>query len=294
MWSSRTLHLALLTFILTWHSYARAKAQHTWRGFIVRHPESISGAWEAREGSSFIGLQIHLMTEVKGMPRTLHGVDQTFLAADIEVYERNTPERKIGEGNWYQDNSPGVDWSGFHLTIRPTNATIKPIVSVDLTLNSASETWTGHYRRGSVDHDVVLTRPSRDRNDVLSPFVGTWRRSTPGNNCLHITQAECGALVAWSDDLMAPGDMRYANGLRPPDRTLEQFGSIAQIATPSARSVVVELKALSAGCCSIFTGGKLADDSLSIQSYAGSRTTTRVISGFWTRVRANSCIESKR
>jgi hypothetical protein len=64
---------------------------------------SLSGAWEAREGSSFIGLQIHLMTQVKDRPLTLRGVDQTFLSADIAVYERNTSERKLGDGNWYED-----------------------------------------------------------------------------------------------------------------------------------------------------------------------------------------------
>jgi hypothetical protein len=292
MWSSRTLHLVLLTFLQPWLSYARAEAPHPWRGFIVQHPELISGVWEAREGSSFIGLQIHVMTEVKGMPRTLQGVDQTFLAADIEVYERDGPERKVGDGNWYQDNSPGVEWSGWHLRIRPTEARVKPIISIDLTLNPTSETWTGHYHRGSVDREVVLTRPRRGQNDVPSPFVGTWRRSLM-NNCLHIAQAEGGALVAWSDDLIAPGNMRYATGLHPPARTLEQFGSIAQIATPSARSVVVELKALSAGCCSIFTGGKLSDDSRTIQSDAAPRTKTGGNSASWTRVRGNSCIESR-
>jgi hypothetical protein len=63
------------------------------------------------------------------------------------------------------------------------------------------------------------------------------------NNCLHIAQAKDGALVAWSDDLMAPGTKRYAKGLHPPDETLEQFGSFAKIATLSIKSVLIELKA---------------------------------------------------
>ena len=112
------------------------------------------------------------------------------------------------------------------------------------------------------------------------------------NNCLHIAQAEDGALVAWSDDLMVPGTMRYANGLHPPDETLDQFGSFAQIATPSARAVVIELKALTPGCCSVFTGGVLTDDAGSIQGDLAPRG--RAASDpAWMRVRGNSCIEAR-
>jgi hypothetical protein len=112
------------------------------------------------------------------------------------------------------------------------------------------------------------------------------------NNCLHIAQAEDGALVAWSDDLMAPGTMRYAKGLHPPDETLEQFGSFAQIATPSARSVVIELKAFSAIGRSVVTGGVLTKDGSSIQTGpapSGSATSDPA----WTRVRENSCVEAR-
>jgi hypothetical protein len=283
------MSVSALIFLLAWPYFAHAEAKSTWRGLIVHRPESISGTWEAKEGSSVIGLEIRLTTEVGGRPLTLRGVDQTFLVADIEVYERHTPQQKIGDGNWFQDNSPGVEWDGWHLRIRPTRADQKPIVALDLILNPASGTWTGRYHRGSVDHDVVLTRPSRAREDVPSPFVGTWRRSDPptsmNNNCLHIAQAENGALVAWSDDLMTPGKMRWANGIQPPNKTLEQFGSIALITTPSARSLIIELKALSPGCCSIFSAGRLTGDSRTIQAQS---------SAVWTRVRGDSCIDNGR
>ena len=128
VWTVRVLKWTLLTVALPWFPYARGEAARTWRGLIVPHPESLSGTWEAREGSSFIGLQIHLMTQVKGRPLTLRGVDQTFLSADIEVYERDTSERKLGDGNWYQDNSAGVEWSGWHLTIRPVNPIMQPVI----------------------------------------------------------------------------------------------------------------------------------------------------------------------
>jgi hypothetical protein len=284
VWSVRVLKWILMILALPWLS-AHAQASRTWRGLIVPHPESLSGVWEAREGSSFIGLQIHLMTQVKGRPLTLRGVEQTFLSADIEVYERDTSERKPRDGNWYKDNSAGVEWSGWHLTIRPSNAMRQPVVEIDLTLNPKSETWTGRFRRGLIDRNLVLARPSRSRKDVLSPFVGTWRRSTLMNNCLHIAQAEDGALVAWSDDLVTPGTMQYANGLHPPNETLDEFGSFAQLTTPSARSVVIELKALSAICCSVFAGGVLTDDAGSIQSRSDALA--------WTRVRGNSCIEGR-
>jgi hypothetical protein len=270
-----------LIFLLAWPYLAHAEAKSTWRGLIVQHPESISGNWEAKEGSSVIGLEIHLTTEVGGRPLTLRGVSQTFLAADIEIYERQTPQQRIGDGNWFRDNSPGVEWNGWHLRIRPARADQKPI-AVDLILNPASGTWTGRYHRGSVDHDVVLTRPSREREDAPSPFVGTWISSTLMNNCLHIAQAENGALVGWSDDLITPGKIRWANGIQPPSKTPEQFGSIALITTSSARSLVIELKALSAGCCSIISGGQLTEDSRTL------RLNGRAA---WTRIRGYSCIE---
>lgn len=168
------MSVSALIFLLAWPYLAHAEAKSTWRGLIVHRPESISGTWEAKEGSSVIGLEIRLTTEVGGRPLTLRGVDQTFLVADIEVYERHTPQQKIGDGNWFQDNSPGVEWDGWHLRIRPTRADQKPIVALDLILNPASGTWTGRYHRGSVDHDVVLTRPSRAHEEAPSPFVGTW------------------------------------------------------------------------------------------------------------------------
>ena len=103
------------------------------------------------------------------------------------------------------------------------------------------------------------------------------------NNCVHITQEQDGSLVAWSDDLIAPGALRHANGLKPPAETLESYGSIVQANAQDAESIRLEMKALNPICCSIPMGGILSHDHRFIRS-ADNRADRA-----WRKVAGNSC-----
>jgi hypothetical protein len=105
-------------------------------------------------------------------------------------------------------------------------------------------------------------------------------------NCIHIVQTGSESLAAWSDDLATPGALRYANGIRPPVETFEHYGSIALVEVVSLRTVLIELKALTAGCCSITYTGNLAPNGGAIQETRGGDA----IRSNWTRARGNSCV----
>lgn len=291
----RFTSVSALIFLLAFSLFTRAQVASKWRGLIVHRPEEMSGAWEAKDGAGVVGLEICLSTAVGGKPVSLQGVDQRFLSAEIVVYERHAHQQSIRDGDWFEDNSAGVDWEGYHLRIRSSRGGAERPMALDLIFDPVSSIWKGHYQWGAVDRDVILTRPNRARHAALSPFVGTWTRSGIGNNCLHIAQAVDGGFVAWSDDLVAPGVLRYANGLQAPTRTVERFGSIALLDIPSERSIKIELKAFSALCCSIISGGTLTRDSRTIQtSMEMTEQHVPQSAAAWTRVRGDSCIYSNQ
>ena len=106
------------------------------------------------------------------------------------------------------------------------------------------------------------------------------------NNCIHIVQTGSESLAGWSDDLATPGALRHANGTPPPVETFEQYGSIALVEAASPRTVSIELKALTAACCSITYTGKLEPNGKEIQGTLGGNA----MQSNWTRVRGNSCV----
>jgi hypothetical protein len=72
--------------------------------------------------------------------------------------------------------------------------------------------------------------------------------------------------------------------------TFERYGSIALVETPSPRTVLIELKALTAGCCSITYAGKLTPNGKEIQEgQSGS-----ALGSTWTRMRGDSCVVGPR
>jgi hypothetical protein len=262
----------------------------TLRGTTIDHPERMSGSWEVKGEYAIYGLHIQLTTKVDGAPATLTGVRQIFHDATIEVYQRTGPTRKTGDGNWFSDDSPEVQWNAKHLALGHAATQAGPAVQLDLTFDPVHEIWSGRFRRGSFDRRVTLLRPHPKTDVARSPFVGTWSRPALMNNCIHIVQTEIGSLASWSDDLSTPGALRYANGLRPSMETFERYGSIALVEVPSPRTVLIELKALTAICCSIFYAGKLTPDGKEIQSgQSGS-----AIRDNWTRMRGDSCVAAPR
>ena len=257
------------------------------RGFSLENPEFISGFWESHQFDRVVGLHIGLVTTVAGAPSSLVGVKQVVKLAEIQVYQRDGPKRVRGDGNWFVDDSPGVQWTGRQIIIeRPANAAI-PAIRLNLIFYPEHSSWKGRSRRGTFDHTVTLVRPHPKAGITKSPFVGTWYRPTLMNNCLHIVQTGEGALSGWSDDLVTPGRIRYANGIKRPTETVEEYGSIALVQIASPTTLFLELKAFSAVCCSITSG-------LQLPSGVGAAKHSEV--GVqrpeeWSRVEGTSCVK---
>jgi len=254
-------------------------------GSIIEQPEKVSGIWETENGTGVIGIDIELMTTVKGAPATLKGVPQFFRYAQIAVFERRGAAWAFGDANWFTTDAGGARWSENHLEMHGMTNPPKgaPEIVVDLRFDPRTKSWSGRFHRGQVDRVVTLLRPHRRRVQAQSPFVGTWKRGDVMNNCVHVAQEADGQLVAWSDDLIAPGAMRYANGLKPPAETLEEYGSVVQVSAEDGDRIRMELKVLSAMCCSIHTGGILSSDHKYIRS-ADDRADRE-----WRRVEGDSC-----
>jgi hypothetical protein len=285
--SSRLVPLVLFIFLPSRVPAQQPQpARGTMRGSVIDQPERVSGSWEVKGDHAIYGLHIELTTRVDGAPITLLGVQQIFYSALIGVYERTGPTRKVGDGNWFSDESPQIRWTDRHLVLKQAETPISPEVQLDLTFDPVSERWSGRFRRGNFDRSVTLLHPHPETAVARSPFAGTWSRPTPMNNCIHIVQTGSESLASWSDDLAMPGAFRYANGIRPPVETFEHYGAIALVEAASPRTVSIELKALTAACCSITYTGKLEPNGKEIQGTLGGNA----MQNNWTRVRGNSCI----
>ncbi len=256
------------------------------RGSTLENPELISGSWESDQFDSVVGLHIKLMTTVAGAPSSLVGVNQFFNHAEIQVYQREGPKRILGDGNWFEYDS-GVQWTGRHIIIEHAAIAATPAIQLNLIFDPEHSTWKGHLRRGTFDHDVTLIRPHAKTGIARSAFVGTWYRATLMNNCLHIVQTGEGTLSGWSDDLVTPGRIRYANGIKRPTETIEEYGSIALVQIASPTTLFLELKAFSAMCCSITSGLQLpAGMGAAKHSQAGIQRLDE-----WRRVEGTSCVK---
>ena len=196
--------LVMLLFIAVIGRRWACAADTMVRGSTLENPELISGSWESDQFDSVVGLHIKLITTVAGAPSSLVGVKQVFNLAEIQVYQRDGPKRIMGDGNWFEDDSPGVQWTGRHIIIERAAIAATPAIQLNLIFDPEHSTWKGHLRRGTFDHDVTLIRPHPKTGIAGSPFVGTWYRVTSMNNCLHIVQTGEGTLAGWSDDLVNP------------------------------------------------------------------------------------------
>jgi hypothetical protein len=192
--------------------------------------------------------------------------------------------------DWFSDESPQLLLIDKHLLLKQAATRIGPEIQLDLTFDPVTDRWSGRFRRGTFDRLVTLLRPHPETAVAKSPVVGTWSRPALMNNCIHIVQTGSEPLAGWSDDLATPGALRYANGIRPPVETFEQYGSIALVEAVSPRAVLIELKALTAGCCSITYAGKLTPDGKEIR--AGQNGSA--IRSDWTRIKGDSCIAAPR
>ena len=266
-------------------------------GSAIRHSERLSGLWETKDGHGIIGVHIKLTTIVRGAPATLSGVNQILDHAAVQIFVQRGLSRTLGDGNWFRDDSDGVEWNGDHLKIY---SAAKPELSfpetqIDLRFDRLTDSWRGQFHRGDVEREVVLERPHMGSGATSSPLVGTWKRSTVMHNCLHIAQEESGALVAWMDDLEAPGAMKYANGLKPPNEAVESYGTPVLVSAQTRRGILFEPDAFSAIAPPTYTGGMLSPDGNYIRIHSDGDSLTRNNQHLedWRRVRGSSCISAR-
>lgn len=267
----------------------RVSADGWLKGSTIRHPEKLAGLWEVDLHHRIFGLQIVLTTRARKSPKAPDGSIQICDQAAIEVFEQMGPMRADGEGNWFQTDSPGVAWNGNHLKIDPATPS-DPDIDVDLRYDPEAEAWTGRFHRNGLDETATLRRPRPATGTPKSPFPGTWKHAGVVNNCMHIVEGAGGDLHAWSDDVLAPGALKYANGIPAPRETIETYGFTGQVELHSAHSIFVRLKALSPVCCSIDAGGVLSPDGTRIRSNIQTENNRNPGSDDWVRVKGDSCL----
>jgi hypothetical protein len=261
------------------------------KGSLLRHPEALSGLWQAEIDHRIFGFQIELTATARRIGNNPEAIAQRLDQASVEVFEQRGAARTVGEGNWFQSGIPGVRWDGNHLKIdtqTSTNASM-PSINIDMQFDPQADSWTGRFHRGSLDLQATLRRP-RPVAAAKSPFAGTWKRAAAGNNCLHIAEGAGGDLFAWTDDLAVPPAPRNSRKARAPADTLENYGTAAQVQLHSAHHILIQMRALSSGCCTIDTGGTLVQDGARIRSNSKSEGNRNPGAEDWFRVHGNSCL----
>ncbi len=264
------------------------------KGKSVESPEKMSGVWEASNGTQgVVGLHFLLTTKVAGAPTTLTGVPQTEEHLAIGVYQRNGPQLRQGDQNYFMDSpDSGVSWDGKRLALNWTPRVAgDPAIDLDLIYDNEQQTWSGQFHRGAFSGHVTLRRPTVKGNVTASPLTGTWVSNRSGmNGCVHIVQGADGTLMGWSDDLQLSGRYRYANGLKPPEQTFEQYGDLVKAEQTGKNSFSIEFKAYTAMCCSHTYVGTLADDGSILNGgwQAGPNQTPMNLT--WRKLRGDSCV----
>src|SRR6266567_2677118 len=262
-------NLVLSALVPAMAAQPRSSVDGWLKGSAIRNPEKLSGLWQAEVHHRFFGLQIVLTTRARKSSKTSDGIIQVCDQASIEVFEQRGQTRASGEGHWFDTNLPGVVWKENHLKIDYAPADPEspgPEINLDLRFDPQTETWTGRFHRDSLDETATLRRPRPAGGTAKSRFAGTWRRAGVANNCMPIAEGAGGELSAWSDDILAPGALKYAKGIRPPPDTIETYGFTGQMELHSAHNIFVRLKALSPVCCAIDAGDVLSPDGTRIRS----------------------------
>ncbi|QHN04757.1 hypothetical protein FTO74_16375 [Granulicella sp. WH15] len=264
------------------------------KGKPVESPEKMSGVWESSDGSQgIVGLHFLLTTKVAGAPTTLAGIPQTEEHLMIGVYQRTSLQLRQGDHNYFMDTpDSGVSWDGKRLVLEWTPRVAgDPAIDLDLIYDKHQEIWSGRFHRGEFSGHVMLRRPTVRGNGAASSLTGTWVSNRPGmNGCVHIVQGSDGTLMGWSDDLQLSGRYRYANGLKPPEQTFEQYGDLVKAEQTGKNSFSIEFKAYTAMCCSRTYIGILSDDGLTLNGGWQAGPNQTPINLAWRKVRGDSCV----
>ncbi|QEE30564.1 hypothetical protein FTW19_22785 [Terriglobus albidus] len=237
-------------------------------------------------------MNILISTTVPSSATDLTGVPQALEDFEIGLYQRSGSDVKPLGFNFFATSAAGrASWDGRHLRIDSPQKAGLPEVHVDLAWDGTTRSWTGSFERAAFrNQEITLKRPARAQT---SPFVGTWfERTGVMNNCLHVAQAQDGTFTGWGDDIRIPGQTRYANGLRPPERAMLHYGEIAKVKLSEPDRIEVELRAYTLMCCSHPFSAVISRDGKSLVGNwpAGTNQVSRP--AIWTRVEGESCISA--
>lgn len=255
------------------------------------HPEELAGRWEASDGQGGqVGMNILISTTVPGSATELIGVRQTLEHFEIGLYQRSGSDvEPLGFNFFTTSVGGGATWDGRHLRIDLQRKARLPEVHVDLAWDNATRIWIGSFERATFRNQAItLKRPTQPQTNL---FVGTWfERTGLMNNCLHIVQAQDGTFTGWGDDILIPGQMRYANGLRPPERAMLHYGEIAKVKVSEPDRIEVELRAYTPMCCSHPFSAVISRDGKSLVGNWPPGPNQASRPAIWARMEGESCI----
>jgi hypothetical protein len=187
----------------------------------------------------------------------------------------------------------GATWDGRNLRVNIQQKAELPEIHIDLGRDKEGQTWTGSFERADFHNQTITLR--RPVGPSIRPFAGTWFAGNQlMNNCLHIAQAQDGSWTGWSDDIQIPGRIRYANGIRPPERVMEHYGEVAKVKVTEPDRIEVELRAYTPICCSHpFTAAISRDENSLIGDWLPRLNQVAQLVR-WTRVQGDSCITAAK
>ncbi len=191
------------------HAQSRSGPTPSVKGTVVTHPEQMTGLWESDDGSGgAVGINLRLITTIKGQPKIFAGWSQYWDSLQIGVYQRHGSEQNVGDANWIMDNLSGVHFDGTRLVAKMPDLSI----DVDLSYDIQNRTWNGWFHRRTFARRVVLSRPRAKPGITKSRLVGTWRLGEPARECLHVAQQSDGGLAGWYDTYPSPGQIDMLPG----------------------------------------------------------------------------------
>lgn len=174
--------------------------------------ENLAGAWETEdpfldrtEFGMFIKITANREAQfVRGV--VVFEAPQTVMSFDGFFYQRTAGDYQIAS---FVGLPAGRDrltsWDGQRLLWQDQGSGIpdqmtKDSLSVDITFEAETASWSGKYTRNGITKDIRLSRPGSSRKVPSTLLVGTWKSPNAHpipNNCVVIAEGTDGALVGW-------------------------------------------------------------------------------------------------
>lgn len=257
----------------------------------IAKPEDLAGRWETSDGNGgMVGMNVIVSTHIEGAPVSLIGHTQYLDNLDLGLYQRTGKDVGEFDFSFFSTSAEGgATWDGQQLRMQaPQRKDHLPKVEVSLSWDGTNKQWYGYFERGEFSRQVTLKRPV---HADVSSFVGTWFDSKGlMNNCVHVAQQSDGGFTAWSDDVLALGRLRYANGIQPPNQSREHYGEIAKAKVNASGEIAVELRAYTAGCCSHPFVARISSDGNALTGSWSSGPNQNLRPIEWKRMQTNSCL----